>query len=89
MVPQPQRRDDWPPPVVLKYAGVKSWSAFERGLRVWDLKENDGIFQIAGNTRVSHGWVEDRKQTIMFPSGTSVDHVIDRMVAILQDAARK
>jgi hypothetical protein len=42
--------------VVLKYAGVKSWSAFERGLRVWDLKENDGIFQIAGNTRVSHGW---------------------------------
>ena len=87
MVPQPQRRDDWPPPVVLKYAGVKSWSAFERGLRVWDLKENDGIFQIVGNTRVSHGWVEDPKQTIMSPSGTSVDHVIDRMVAILQDAA--
>jgi hypothetical protein len=64
MVPQPQRRDDWPPPVVLKYAGVKSWSAFERGLRVWDLKENDGIFQIAGNTRVSHGWVEDNYVSI-------------------------
>jgi hypothetical protein len=88
-VPQPQRRDDWPPPVVLKYAGVKSWSVFERGLRLWDLKENDGIFQIAGNVRGPHGWVEDPKQTITFPAGTSVDSVIDRMIAILQDAARQ
>jgi hypothetical protein len=38
-VPQPQRRDDWPPPVVLKYAGVKSWPAFERGRQVWNLEE--------------------------------------------------
>jgi hypothetical protein len=89
MVPQPQRRDDWPPPVVLKYAGVKSWSAFERGLRVWDLKESKGIYQIAGNIRGPHGWVEDRDQTINFPPGTSVDSVVDRMIAILQAAAQK
>jgi hypothetical protein len=38
-VPQPRRRDDWPPPVVLKYAGVKSWPAFERGRQVWNLEE--------------------------------------------------
>jgi hypothetical protein len=73
--------------VVLKYAGVKSWSAFERGLRVWDIKESNGIFQIAGNTRGPHGWVEDPKQTITFQPGASVDTVIDRMIAILQDAA--
>src|SRR5262249_26821960 len=85
-VSQPQRRHDWPPPVVLKYAGVKSWSAFERGLQVWDLNESDGIFQIAGNTRGPQGWVEDRDQAINFPLGTSVDSVIDRMIAILQDA---
>jgi hypothetical protein len=59
-VPQPQRRDDWPPPVVLKYARVKSWSAFERGRRVWDIKENDGVFLIAGNTTGPYGWVEDQ-----------------------------
>jgi hypothetical protein len=68
------------------YAGVKSWSAFERGLQVWDLNESDGIFQIAGNTRGPQGWVEDRDQAINFPPGTSVDSVIDRMIAILQDA---
>jgi hypothetical protein len=89
VVPQPQRQQDWPPPVVLKYAGVKSWSAFERGLQVWDINESDGIFQIAGNVRGPHGWVEDPKQTITFPPGTSVDDVIDRMIAILQEAARK
>jgi hypothetical protein len=88
-VPQPQRRQDWPPPVVLKYAGVKSWSAFERGRRVWDINEKDGVFQIAGNIRGLNGWVEDPKQTITFPPGTSVDSVIDRMIAILHDAARK
>ena len=89
VVPQPQGQQDWPPPVVLKYAGVKSWSAFERGLQVWDINESDGIFQIAGNVRGPHGWVEDPKQTITFPPGTSVDDVIDRMIAILQEAARK
>ena len=88
-VSQPQRRQDWPPPVVFKYAKVKSWQEFERGRRVWDLNESDGIFQIAGNVRGPHGWMEDRDQTINFPLGTSVDEVIDRMIAILQDAARK
>lgn len=88
-VSQPQRRQDWPPPVVLKYAGVKSWSAFERGLQVWDINESDGIFQIAGNIRSPHGWVEDPDQTVNFRPGTPVDTVIDRMIAILQDAAQK
>lgn len=88
-VSQPQRRQDWPPPVVLKYAEVKSWSEFERGRRVWDINASDGIFQIAGNIKGPHGWVEDPKQTITLPLGTSVDHVIERMIAILQDAARQ
>jgi hypothetical protein len=88
-VSQPQRQQDWPPPVILKYAGVKSWSEFERGRRVWDINESGGIFQIAGNIRSPQGWVEDRDQTIKFPAGTSVDSVIDHMIAILQDASRK
>jgi hypothetical protein len=89
-VSQPQRRDDWPPPVLLKYAGVRSWSSFERGMQLWDLKQKDGVFQIAGNTKRPDGmWLEDPEQIITFPSGASVDSVIDRMIAILQDAARK
>jgi hypothetical protein len=29
----------WPPPVTLKYAGVKTWSAFERGTSYWALRK--------------------------------------------------
>jgi hypothetical protein len=34
-------------------------------------------------------WRDDPEQTILFPPGTSVEIVIDRMVAILQEAARQ
>lgn len=83
-------RREWPPPVLLKYAGVKSWSAFERGMLLWNIVEKDGIYQIAGNTKQPNGmWKEDPEQTIKFQAGTSADSVVDRMIAILQEAARK
>jgi hypothetical protein len=87
-VPKLLRRE-WPPPVLLKYAGVKSWSAFERGMQLWNIVEQDGIYQIAGHTKKPNGmWKEDPEQTTKFPLGISVDHVVERMVAILQAAAR-
>ena len=89
-VSQPQRRQDWPPPVLLKYAGVRSWSSFERGMQLWDLKQKNGIFQIAGNTKQPNGmWLEDQEQIITFPPGAPIDSVINRMIAILQEAAEK
>jgi hypothetical protein len=82
------RRDSYPQPVVVKYAGVKSWGAFARGASPWSIKEDDGIYQIAGKLRGPNGWAEDPEQKVELPSGTSVDQVIDRMIAILQEAAR-
>ncbi len=32
--------------------------------------------------------MDDPEQVITFPSGSTVDQVVDRMIAILQDAAR-
>src|ERR1051325_5315973 len=59
------RRRDWPPPILLKYTGLRSWSAFERGMQLWDIKEKDGMFQIAGNTKRPNGmWLGDPEQTI-------------------------
>jgi hypothetical protein len=84
------RRRDWPPPVVLKYAGVKSWSAFARGMRLWGIVEKDGCFQIAEQEKKSDGmWRDDPSQVVDFPSGATVDEVVDRMITILQVAARK
>ena len=34
-------------------------------------------------------WVENHDEEIKFPPGATLDDVIDRMTAILQDAARK
>ena len=83
------RRSEWPPPVVLKYAGVKSWSAFERGMRLWSIIQKDGIFQIVEQKKQPDGmWRDDPAQTTAFPSASSADDVIERMIAILQDAAR-
>jgi hypothetical protein len=88
-VPKLLRRE-WPPPVLLKYAGVKSWSAFERGMLLWNIVEKDGIYQIAGHAKQPNGmWKEDPEQTIKFVPGTSVGDVINRMVAIVEEAARK
>jgi hypothetical protein len=78
-----------PPPVVVKYAGVKSWAAFARGTVPWGIEENDGKYQIIGYSRHPDGWREDSEQKINLPAGSTVDYVIERMIAILQDAARK
>jgi len=83
------RRREWPQPVVLKYAKVKTWSAFERGALLWSIEEKSGCFQITGQRKQPDGmWKDDSGQTVTFPAGTAVDDVIDRMIVILQEAAR-
>lgn len=78
-----------PPPVLLKYAGVQTWSAFARDASTWNIEENEGIYQIVGHKMNPKGyWVEDPDQKIEFPTESNVDVVIERMIAILQDAAR-
>jgi hypothetical protein len=82
-------RDNFPQPVVVKYAGVKSWSAFARGTLPWGITERDGNFQILGYRRHPDGWREDPEQKVDLPAGSTVDDAIDRMIAILQEAARQ
>jgi hypothetical protein len=86
-VPMLMRRD-WPPPILLKYANVKSWSAFERGMQFWTIQQKDGTFRIAGQ-RKQHDqmWRDDPEHVIAFSPATTTDEVIDRMIAILQAAA--
>ncbi len=88
IVPNPPK-DKWPPPVLLKYAGVKNWSAFARGASVWSIEESNGDYQIVGyRTHPKGYWEQDPAQVTKFQSGAAVDDVIDRMIAILQEASR-
>lgn len=80
-------RGSYPQPVVVKYAGVKSWGTFARYALPWSIKEKDGVYQIVAYRMHPDGWAEEPDQTIKFPPEATVDEVVDRMIAILQDAA--
>ena len=84
----PKTRAEWAPFVMLKYAGVKSSSAWEKGLSEWDIDEVDGVWRIVGR-RKGHGrgTVEDLSQKTVFPAGTTANEVIERMIAILREKA--
>jgi hypothetical protein len=87
IIPLPKGK--WPPPVVLKYAGVKTWSAFARDASSWSIEKEDDQYQIVGyRTHPKGYWQQDPEQKFKFPAGTTIDTVIDRMVTILQNAAR-
>ena len=75
---------------MLKYTGTKSWAAFARSTLTWDIREAEGRYKIVGYRLHTDGyWVEDKNQKIEFPPGTTLDKVINRMIAILQDASRQ
>lgn len=81
---------NFPPAVVLKYAGVRSWLAFARSTLFWGIQQTDGAFQIVGYRLHPKGyWQSDPQQKIKFPPGSTADEVIDRMISILQDAAAR
>jgi hypothetical protein len=84
------RRGEWPPPVVLKYAGVKSWTAFQHGMLLWGVEESDNIFKIIGKRKKADGaTVDDPEQTITFPVGSKIEDVVGRMIAIIQQAVHR
>ncbi|MHB8648522.1 MAG: hypothetical protein ACYDAR_22295 [Thermomicrobiales bacterium] len=89
VVPERSRPDDYPEPVVLKAAGVKTWARFGRGVSIWMIGYEDGIYKIIGHCKNPQGvYVQDPDQVITMPPGTSADHLCDRMIEILQAAAK-
>ena len=54
------------------------------------LYKTGGHYQIVGYRKHRKGyWEDDPNQKIELPSGSTVDDVIVRMIAILQDRARQ
>jgi hypothetical protein len=77
------------PPIILKYARVRSWAAFFRTAWSWSITQEDGAYQILGYRKHPKGyWEEDQSQKIQFRPQASRDDVVDRMIAILQKTAR-
>ena len=89
IVPDPNPRDRDAPPAILKYARVRSWSAFFRTAFSWSITQEDGVYQIQGHRKHPKGyWEEDQSQKIQFLRQATRQDVLDRMLAILQETAR-
>jgi hypothetical protein len=87
-IPNPDQKARDAPSIILKYAGVRSWSAFYRNASTWSIREDDGVYKIVGYSKHPKGyWQQDPEQQMQFPVGTTVDDVVDRMITILQEAA--
>jgi hypothetical protein len=89
VVPTP-KRDAFPPPVLPKYAGAKSWAAFMKDASEWAINEDNGNYDIVPYRKDPEGsqaWVADKARKSQFPAGTTRDQVIERMIEIIQTTA--
>ena len=85
-VPTPTR-SAFPKPVLLKYAKVKSWPAFERGCLSWTIVEKDGVYRVKqGRKRPDRGWEDDPEKIEELPPGTGIDEVAQRVASFVQTA---
>lgn len=85
-VPTPTRAA-FPKPVVLKYAKVKSWAAFEKGCSNWTIVQQDGCYQIKrGRKRPDSGWEDDAGQIEALPVGIGIDEIAQRVTSSVQSA---
>jgi hypothetical protein len=62
LIPVPKDLDA--APILLKYAGVRSWSAFYRNASTWSITEEEGAYQILGYRKHKGYWQEDPDQKI-------------------------
>lgn len=76
------------PPILCKYAGVKSWRKFARNASLWVMDDTEGVLRIEPYLRDNAGaFTPDKSAVETLPEGSRIDDLIDRMIAILQDAA--
>jgi hypothetical protein len=79
---------NYPKPPVLKYAGVKTWTAFAKGTIPMGVDDDNGYYRIVGQkNRPDRGWEDDPDQTITLPAGSTIDDLCDHLIAILQAKA--
>jgi hypothetical protein len=65
-------------------------AAFMRGASEWAINEYNGNYDILPYRKDPEGsqaWVADNEHKTQFPAGTTRDHVIERMIKIIQAAA--
>jgi hypothetical protein len=85
-IPAPTFARNGPKPVVLKYAGVTSWSAFEHGAACYQILLKEGRYHFQPlKSGPQRGWVKDPGATEIFPANCSLEDVVGRIVTRVQE----
>jgi hypothetical protein len=87
LVATPSRRD-YPRPVVLHHAGVRTWASYEKGVRSWSIDQSGGVFEIIPlRRRRDRGLEEDIEHRKVLPQGAGLDDLAARVAEIVALAA--
>jgi hypothetical protein len=73
---------------ILEAAKLRSWQAFDREAEKWRIIQHQGIWKIAIQRSRKDGGGDDKSQLILFPEGTGVEEVADRLLESIQGKAR-
>ena len=73
---------------ILGVTKLRSWSAFERDATCWLIRQYQGIWKIAIQRSPKDGGGDDKSQLILFPPGTGIEEVADRLLEAVQEKAR-
>jgi hypothetical protein len=70
------KRATFPKPVVLSYAKVKSWAAFEQGASCWIISNAESTFQLRPQrTNPSGGWEDEPAKVRIFSGSAALDEL--------------
>ena len=78
VVPTPDR-EHFPPDVMRRYCGMRSFSAFERTAQLWSISQNAGSFVIypwRRSAKYRGAWEEDEERKTIIPTSASIEDVV-------------
>jgi len=85
-IPHPDR-DNFPTPVVMRHAEVKSWSSFVKGTKVWSVSSESDTWTLTPmKEATNHSWEEDIPASVSFDGTGAVDEVIRATATAISQA---
>jgi hypothetical protein len=86
VIPAPSR-DNWPKPVVLAPAGVKTWGALEKTGRSWPVQFFGNQWHIVpSRTNAKGKWENDLEAQVLLPADIPADQLARRVAELVKNA---
>jgi hypothetical protein len=76
---------------MLAATGARSWDTLDRQMiGSWSITDRNGVYEIRVDQPMEpRGWHEEKAKRVEFPPGTSIEDVIERLIAMIQERAQQ